>query len=274
MNLSTSPGYKNKCKYSTGKIDCENVHIKDIKEFFKQTDNLTSNLLDSIKLTLLPGDEFIPENILGNKTTKELEINYDYICQDRFPSLKVDVNAFQSTKNQTKDTTFKNFGGQLDLSFLSGFNRLASLTLYNIRHVQKSLLTLPHLPELTSLILYDISWLNHSIVTFPNLSTGGLISFVFRNYDGVQIDYYVSQMLDWVLLSSAKTLQYLELRNIGIKQIPSQISSFTELKHLNLDGNSISTIKTGALSFSVPALELRLSNNKISLIEPGAFQGK
>ena len=65
----------------------------------------------------------------------------------------------------------------------------------------------------------------------------------------------------------------LKLNQIGITQIPPQIPSFTALKELTVTSNRISAIKKGTLSFSVPVLELRLWDNKITSIEPGSFQG-
>jgi len=232
--------------------------------------------LDSINLTLRYGDEFIPENILGYKKTAKLEINYeDNVCQDQFSLLKVNENAFQNTENCVESLELRNFdSSHLDFAFLSGFRKLTSLKLFKIHHIQKRLPTLPPLPKLTALELSNIRGINESIVTFPTLSTDGLKRFIFKNYNEKGTDGLVSRMLDWILLSSAKNLEYMALHNIGITQITSKISSFRALKYLHLEENSITTIKNGALSFSVPVLELRLSNNNISSIEPGAFQGK
>jgi len=86
-------------------------------------------------------------------------------------------------------------------------------------------------------------------------------------------DASVSRMLDWILISSAKTLETLAIDFIRIAEIPSQIPSFTALNYLDLDRNSIITIKNGTLRFSVPVLKLNLGRNNITSIEPGAFQG-
>jgi len=276
LKFSTSSGYENDCIFSALQVNCENTPIKGIKEFFKKTDLITNNLLDSITLTILSGDEFMSGNILGNAKTAKLEINYDHnICHDHVPLLKLDVNAFQSTKNHTTQLILKNFNSQqLDLSFLSGFSQLTNLTLLKIHHIKKCLSTLPFLPKLTSITLFAVRELDNSIISFPTLSTNGLKSFTFINYDGKQNNALVSRMLDWILLSSAKTLEYLTMDSVGITEVPSQIPSFTALKNLDLNGNSISNIKNKALPFFVPASTLRLTNNNLSSIEPGAFQGK
>ena len=253
-----------------GNVECENVPMKNIKEFFQGTDLVTDNLFRSIKLTLLDEDELIPENILGNKKTEKLVIEYNYGSNQ---VIKVDVNAFQSTKYYTKTLELKNIdSSQLDLGFLFGFNQLTDLTFHNFHHIQKSLPNLPLLPKLTGLDFINVTGLNDSTITFPTLSSGGLKTFKF-NFSVTHTDASVSRMLDWILLSSAKTLETLIIDSIGITEIPSQIPSFTALKRLDLDRNSISTIKNGALRFSVPVSTLWLRYNQINSIESGAFQG-
>jgi len=244
--------------------------MKNIREFFQRTDLVTDNLFHSIKLTLLGEDELIPENILGNKKTEQLMIKHN---DGSNRVIKVDVNAFQSTKYYTKILELKNIdSSQLDLGFLFGFNQLTDLTFHTFHHIQKSLPTLPLLPKLTELYFKNVTGFNDSIITFPTLSTGGLKTFRFR-YSGMHTDASVSRMLNWILFSSAKTLEYLSIDSVGITEIPSQIPSFTALKRLNLESNTITTIKNGELRFSVPVSFLYLPVNKINSIEPGAFQG-
>jgi len=253
-----------------GNVECEKVPMKNIKEFFQRTHLVTDNQFRSIKLSLLNGDELIPANILGNKKTEKLVIEYN---DGSNHVIKVDVNAFQSTKYYTNTLELKNIdSSQLDLGFLFGFNQLTVLRFHNFHHIQKSLPNLPLLPKLTSLELYNVVGLNDANIIFPTLSTGGLETFKFIK-SGMHSDASVSRMLDWILLSSAKTLETLIIDSIGITEIPSQIPSFTALEYLDLGNNSISTIKNGALRFSVPVSRLWLAANKIKSIEPGAFQG-
>ncbi len=185
----------------------------------------------------------------------------------------MDVNAFQNTKNYTKFFTLRNIdSSQLDFGFLSGFNQLTDLTLNKVQHIEKSLPTLPLLPQLSYLELYNVTGFNEPILTFPTLPTSGLKSFEFA-VSGKHTDASVSRMLDWILLSSAKTLEKLSIDYVGITQVPFQIPSFKALKHLNLIGNAISTIRNGSLLFSVPVTKIFMRSNNISLIEPGAFRG-
>ncbi len=140
-------------------------------------------------------------------------------------------------------------------------------------HIEKSLPALPLLSQLDLLEFNIVTGHNYSIITLPTLSNGGLKKFTLL-FSGENInDASVSRMLDWILISSAKTLEKFQIVNVGITEIPSQAPLFTALEYLVLDQNSISSIKKWALSFSVPVKVLRLWENKINSIEPDAFQG-
>lgn len=105
VNIS-SAFYKNDCKYSTqrNEVKCEEVPLEKVKQFFQRTDLFADSLiLRSVHLTLPVGDDLIPADILGNKTTEELAIDgYNNIQREPIALLRVDVNAFQSSKNYTK----------------------------------------------------------------------------------------------------------------------------------------------------------------------------
>ena len=57
-------------------VTCKNVPI-DNKEFFRGAHLVTAYLLTSIEFTLLEGEEWIPAQILDNKKTEKLIIQYD-----------------------------------------------------------------------------------------------------------------------------------------------------------------------------------------------------
>jgi len=59
-----------------------------------------------------------------------------------------------------------------------------------------------------------------------------------------------------------------------VTRVPHKIASFKALRKVWLHHNRISTIKSGAFSFSVPVSLLNIKDNGIKEIEPGAFQGK
>ena len=140
-NIPASSEHRN-CEYSrqSNEVNCEEVSNENIKEFFQRTDLIINEkLLHAVNIDLLSEDEIVPADILDNKKTENLVIRYDYT---RHPNalLKVDVNAFQSTKNYTKTLILTNFNSsQLYLGFLSGFNQLTNLTFYNVIDLKKKL---------------------------------------------------------------------------------------------------------------------------------------
>jgi len=144
------------------------VPIDTIKEFFRMTDLIiNNNTLSSVELTLLEGDEWIPSDILGSKKTEELRIQCLFYNHG-LTLLKVDVNAFQSTKNYTKTLTLLTFNSsQLYLGFLSGFNQLTNLTFYNVYDFKKSLNFFPFLPKLTVLEFDYVEGLDDHCLILP-----------------------------------------------------------------------------------------------------------
>jgi len=168
--------------------------------------------------------------------------------------LEVDANAFQSTKGST--TKFKlSFVDctLLDLSFLSGFDKLAHLMFSNIDNIQDCLPSLPPLPRLTFLRFELCSGLK-KIKSFPNL-VNGLEHIRFENghynkfiSNKVLDDITVDRIIDWLLLSSSNTLEGLSIIYV-----------------FHFYGNGISKIEPGAFKgintvfyFCITELELFL----------------
>jgi len=200
---------------------------------------------------------------------------------NRSLSLQIDGNAFRSTKSYTPNFKINIIDCTLlDLGFLSGFEKLTKLVFSNIRNIQHCLPSLPPLPRLIELHFEHCSGMNE-YYHFPAL-TNGLKKFRFANDDRTKIlsnkninDETVDRIMDWLLLSSANTLE--EITTTYINQgtrVPHKIASFKVLRKLWLHDNNISSIKTGAFSFSVPVSLLNIKGNAIKEIEPGAFQGK
>jgi len=139
---------------------------------------------------------------------------------------------------------------------------------------------LPKLPPLPRLIELDISYCSgiDKLNTFPNL-INGLKQFKFfgelDKIDTIYNDATVDRIVDWLLLSSANTLEEIIIADMNqVTRVPPKIASFKALRKLRLTENKISTIKHRALSFSVPVAELSIEASGIKEIEPGAFQGK
>jgi len=241
--------------------------------------------LASVKLILQPfifSETFIPEGVFGTKRILDIEIEYPYeALVNRSLSLEVDADAFRSTKNYTTDFLINVIDCTLlDLSFLSGFNQLTKLLLANIHNIQHCLSSLPSLPRLIKLVFEHCSGMNE-LYAFPIL-TNGLRDFRFRTDDGSKFqsnkninDETVDRFMDWLLLSSSNTLEEMEITYMNqVTRVPHKIASFKALRKVWLHDNNISSIKSGAFSFSVPVSLLSIHRNGIKEIEPGAFQGK
>ena len=254
-----------------GNIICDLVPIDKVKEVFGRTKRTAFN---SITLNISSSDEYIPADILSNKRTEHLNL----ICNsnDENIELKVDINAFRSTKNLTKTLSIHNCDGiQLDINFLSGFDHLTNLTFDTVTNIQDFFPKLPSLPSLTVFVLNYVSGLV-DIQTLPNLVNGlKYVGVTPHEDDEVWNDETMDSILEWLLLSSANTLEYLSLTESDyLTQIPSQIPSFKALSYLRITNTKVYNIKSAALVFSFPVVSLRLNHNSIKTIQPGAFQGK
>lgn len=264
------------CKNSNGEVVCSEVPFNEVQRVFRQTNLPALSSINLIARRYI--DTFIPEDVLVNKRTIELIIEYPIDSILNSSKLQVHPNAFRSTKNFTKtfildfiDCTL------LDFDFLSGFMKLTTLTIANIINIEYCLSTLPSLPSLITLNIQYSSVVNE-IAHFPKL-VNGLKKFSFYGNENFQKtilnDETADRMMNWLLLSSAKTLEELTItENKRITKVPHQISSFPSLRKLWLSNNSISIIKTGEFTFSSPVSVLNIWGNGIKEIEPGAFQGK
>jgi len=200
---------------------------------------------------------------------------------NRSLSLQVDADAFRSTKNYTTDFKINMIDCTLlDLGFLSGFDKLTKLMFANIYNIQECLSNLPLLSRLIKLHFEYCSGMNE-FYHFPAL-TNGLRVFQFVNdnitkshSDLIINDETVDRIMDWLLLSSANTLEELAITYMNqVSRVPHKVASFKALTKLWLFDNNLSSIKSGELSFSAPVSVLHISDNGINEIEPGAFEGK
>jgi len=268
------------CVHSNGNVVCDQVPLEEVQKVFKRT---PFPRLLSVKLVLQPevfSESVIPENVFGTKQILDILIEYplDSYYDNK---LQVDVNAFRSTKSYTTNFTINNIHCTLlDLSFLSGFDKLTKLHFNNIYKIQHCLPSLPPLFRLITLYISHCSGMNE-LYNFPVL-TNGLKDARFANDDISKFhsnkiinDETLDRIIDWLLLSSANTLEEMSVIYMNqLTQVPIKISTFKALRKLWLYDNSISTIKSGAFSFSVPVSLLSIHRNGIREIEPGAFQGK
>ena len=92
-------------------------------------------------------------------------------------------------------------------------------------------------------------------------------------------DSRISEILDSFL--SAPEVTSLVILNLGSNQltrVPDQVRRFDRLESIYLEKNIINIVHSGAFVFPVESsnqqrVEIRLNQNEISQVEPGAFQG-
>lgn len=153
---------------------CDQVPLDDVQKVFKRT---SFPRLASVKLTLQPytlEETVILADIFGTKRILDIWIQYPLgVLVNRSLRLQVDVNAFRSTQNYTNKFTIDAIDCTLmDLGFLSGFDKLAHFSFWNIDNIQHCLPSLPNtLPRLTKLYFKHCSGLNE-LDTFPTLTNG------------------------------------------------------------------------------------------------------
>ncbi len=231
-----------------------------------------------VKLILQPGiisETVIPGDVFGTKRILQIMIEYplDSCCDNK---LQVDANTFLSTKSYTNNFTIGIIDCTLlDLGFLSGFEKLIHLNLWSIYKIHHCFPKLPPLPRLTSLHFEFCSGMNELNI-FPTLTNELKDAKFFgsKDKDEAYNDDTVDRLMDWLLLSSANTLEEMTIVKMNqVTRAPHKISSFKALRKLWLFSHNISTIKSGAFSFSVPVSLLNIQGNRIREIEPGAFQG-
>ena len=88
-------------------------------------------------------------------------------------------------------------------------------------------------------------------------------------------DDLASRILNTFICPQSLSLLYkVNMSNNQLTRIPVQLSTLPELLEVDLHSNKITIIKSGAFNFEKTLNQLILSNNVISTIENGAFQGK
>jgi len=265
------------CGHTNGNVVCNKVPLEEVQKAFRRT---PFPRLLSVKLVLQPdvfSETIIPEDVFGTKRILDISIEYE-LSSCCYIKLQVDADAFRSTKSYTNQLKLYAFDCiLLDLGFLSGFDKMTELKFGVIDNIQHCFPSLPPLPNLNFLEMTWVKGMNH-LNSFPTLTNGLKVFRLFGdvyNSDKAYNDETVDRIMDWLLLSSSETLEEIKIADMNqLTQVSLKISSFKALRKLWLYDNSISTIKSGAFSFSVPVSELTIRGNGIREIEPGAFQGK
>ncbi len=85
----------------------------------------------------------------------------------------------------------------------------------------------------------------------------------------------MSQLMDWLLPSSANSLEGISIGSIDVDRLPLQLASFRSLKYLEIRYNIAKSMIIPSGSFFSNELEyLRIYSTRVVSVEDGAFQGK
>ena len=222
-----------------------------------------------LSLTLNPNDNAIPMNLMGSKFAESITLR----CIAKTFKLRVNQDAFLTSRNFANIVSISNCDmAETNLAFMNGFTALGSLYLSTNVNLQSSLPTLPYpLPNLNYMNFYSSQGLNN-IINFPTVLARGL-NYIDLGTTGLD-DGGASRILDWISKSSFNTLQTLYLDYNSLTHVPTQIPSLTALHALEISGNQISLLGTGAFRFTAPVTKILAAGNQIKTIQPGAFQGK
>ena len=251
-------------------IICDSIDTQTIREVFSRT---TTNDLFSFQLTV-PSPSAgnivaIPAELLSGKRVGNILLT----CP--FPNwqLAIDADAFRSSS----DYAFFFFSAGCDLSqldfssVLNSFVKLSTIFISQSSNV-KGIQNLPTLPSLKQLAITYSTGLEQ-ISDFSRL---GLIQLKRFWLNGNQLgDEIIDIILNAIASSpSASTsLEMLWLTSNQLTQIPTQLSSFSQLTQLDLSNNSFPVIPSGSFIFKAPVDYLYLESDSISSIDPDAFQG-
>ena len=86
-------------------------------------------------------------------------------------------------------------------------------------------------------------------------------------------DSRISYTLDAFLAPGVSPVSWMDLSFNIFTEVPKQLSQFTQLNYIRLDGNNINLVKSQSFQFSTTLKQLNLFRNQLATIEPNAFPG-
>ena len=255
-------------------VECTNkYYAREIQSILNRTEFVGD--LFELHLRISSPAVSIPANLLSGRRFNRIFIHCGN--DSTLTQLRIDPNAFRTTSHLTD--IFRIFNcdlrQQTDFAFLTDFVQLASLSIQSSSNIH-SFAKLPSLPNLKSLTIFNCSGFE-SLAMFPiSAMPAGLneldLALNMLNDENMEL------ILNSIVSSpSARTLDILRLSGNRLSHIPQYklLSSFTQLTHLYLDGNSIPSIAKESFDFcsQMPNLTvLNLMNLGLMDIEPKAFK--
>lgn len=291
-------------------VNCNTVaSFAAVKAVFERPN--TAREITSFQLTIpfSEANNTVPADLLNETATKKITLT----CPSR-EQIRIDSEAFKASKSYAQYLEFNGCDlSQLNYTFLKDLQAMGELYYSSVTSFSSSLGSLPSLPTLYQIRVassdfegfdqFPVSqvpaWSELSVVSCPNFQylppvlpplTSLLVNGcpLFKQWDVVtQLsrlsslsligfnEETINNALDAVAASPlVDKLTYFNLNQNGLKQMPSQIQSFSRLSTVYLLNNMISEAKNNSLVFTTPQLRhLDLSSNNLNNIEPAAFQG-
>ena len=258
-------------------VICNSIPTAQVAEIFKTSNQTVKMYSFHLKATATLGVVHIPANFLSYRNVTGyliLECPSDPNENFQVP-IVIDSKAFNASSRLKIENCDL---GRLDFSFLIGFRQLDALMIANSSSMEKANWEiLPLLPQLMQIIirndnpLIQNDW-NKWIQKLPPL-TNGLITFIC--YGGVD-DEAADRLVQWLLSSSAATLEHLEMQQTKLTQIPQGISNFENLIDILIitcNKSEIKVLEENAIKFDVLPYKIEISHCGIREIKSGAIKG-
>jgi len=275
--------YRNKSRSSV-EVNCENLSVLEVFGAFrrspfrnKEIDKFTFNIKRPSSSSH-PSVE-LPEDIIDDHQIGSIRL----YCPEEDKSsvrisLRIDMNAFRYSQNFTTEIVLRGCDlGDLDLSFLKGFDQLKTLSIDRATDFHKSFVTLPPLKILNRLSLRACTEdVTEKVWTkFPPPLVHGITELCLSYHDDLD-DSILSRILDWVLVSSADTLREFDIfQNKKMTTIPPQVREFKKLVYFSASHNGLPlSLSEDSLKFSGPMENIHLTSSQIDNIIPGTFKGE
>ncbi|XP_015839467.1 chaoptin isoform X1 [Tribolium castaneum] len=210
--------------------------------------DVSHNLLGKLPLTSL--------SLASAQTLSELDLSWNSIS-----SLSHGGQLARFKCLSWLDLSYNRLG-QIDAGTFKGIPRLASL---NLGHNSQLTLEINGLSfQGLEYTLLHLNLDNVSLSQVPALSTPNLLSLslAFNSLPTVALE----------VAGNISSLRYLNLDYNDLSAVPIVTHSLTELRHLSLEGNPITTLSNTSLLGAANQLEeLNLKNIDLTVLESGAF---
>ena len=267
-------------------LNCKAISTKQITEILNTPNQTVEIDIFLLEATSTVGEIHIPANFLSYRIITDL---LNLKCHGKQKNEKqqvqitIDPNAFNLSSKTLRELCIINCDLEhLNFSFLTGFNQFRVLKIKNPSNIEKvkwnHLSLLPNLKELEITINEELQndwneWNNWNAWTLQLRSLTNRLE-KFTCYAGVD-DEAADRLLQWLLNSSVKSLEFLEMNQAKITRIPPGISKFQYLIDLKISCNDtkIKMLAKNSIKFNILPQTISIYKCGISELQPGAIEG-